>query len=166
MRTTRQVALGLALLSTVAISQGCHRGNQQEPAPVNGPITLYIRNNAYFDVNVYALPSTGVNPRVRLTTISGNSSAQVTVRSTSLQPGGQLVVYLHPIGTRYYWTSPPVQVQSDVAACLEIHANPDGNLSRSSLYVAPLTVTADSAASAAVATVPAVNRASFTICGE
>lgn len=166
MRTTRQVALGLAMLAAVALTQGCHRGNRQEPAPVDGPVTLYIRNNAYFDVNVYPLPSTGVNPRVRLTTVGGNSSAQVTVRSTSLRPGRQLVVYLHPIGTRYYWTSPPVQVQSDVAACLEINANPDGNLSRSSLYVAPLSVMADSAASAAVATVPVVNRASFTMCGE
>lgn len=166
MRTTRQVALGLALLSSVAFTQACHRGNREELAPINGPVTLYIRNNAYFDVNVYALPSTGVNPRVRLTTIGGNSSAQVTVRSTVLRPGGQLVVYLHPIGTRYYWTSPPVTVQSDVAACLEILANSDGNLSRSSLYVAPLTVAADSAASAAVSSVPVVNRASFTMCGS
>lgn len=165
MRPTRQVALGLALLSAVVLTGACHRGNRQEPAPLDRPVTLYIRNNAYFDVNVYALPSTGVNPRVRLTTVGGNASAQVTVRATSLRPGGLLVVYVHPIGTRYYWTSPPVQVQSDVAACLEIHANPDGNLSRSSLYVAPLAVTADSAASAAVATVPVVNRATFTTCG-
>lgn len=164
MRTARQVTLGVALLSAALLSAACHRGTRQAPEPIGGPITLHIRNNAFFDVNVYALPTIGTDTRIRLTTAAGHSSTQVAVRPTALRAGGILVVYLHPIGTRYSWTSLPVQVASDLVTCLDIQSNTDGNLSRSSLYTYPASVSAEEAPSAA-ATAPARHASSPSDCG-
>ena len=164
MPTARQATLGLALLSAALFSAGCHRSTRQAPEPIGGPVTLHIRNNAFFDVNVYALPTVGTDTRVRLATAPGHSTTSATVRPTALRAGGILVVYLHPIGTRYSWTSLPVQVASDMATCLDIQANSDGNLSRSSLYTYPGAVSTDAASSAA-ATVPVVRASSASDCG-
>ncbi|HEX4933715.1 MAG TPA: hypothetical protein VFV33_11085 [Gemmatimonadaceae bacterium] len=144
MRTSRQLAVALALCSVLVSAQGCHRGMRQ--APEAGPVALSIRNNAFFDVNVWALPTMGITPRVRLATVGGNSRVQLSVQPSSLRAGGVLVLYLHAIGTRYYWTSPPVMVSPDLVACLDIQSNPDGNLTRSTLYTLPKDVTTDDAA--------------------
>lgn len=143
MRTTRRAAMGVALLSAVVLTAGCHRGNRQAPAPIGAPITLYIHNSGFFDVNVYSLTSSGISSRVRLGTVGGNSKSQISVRPAAMRSDGGLVLYLHAIGTRYYWTSPMVLAHADLVACLDILTNPDGNLSRSSLYTLPKTLTSD-----------------------
>jgi len=95
------------------------------------------RNNAFFDVVVYALSSVDLDSRVRLATVTGHSEMRVRVTPSALRPGGILVVYLHAIGSRYSWTSPSLTVDPALDARLDIFANPDGSLSRSSLYLAP-----------------------------
>lgn len=115
-------------------------------------MALYVRNNAFPDVNVYSLPTIGIDSRIRLGTVTGHSNAQFTVPATALRPGGVLVVYLHAIGSSTYWVSPSVMVDPTQAGCLDIYANPDGSLSRSSLYTAAAPVageTVDAAARAA-----------------
>ena len=89
MRTSRQLAVALALCSVLVSAQGCHRGMRQ--APEAGPVALSIRNNAFFDVNVWALPTMGITPRVRLATVGGNSRVQLSVQPSSLRAGGVLV---------------------------------------------------------------------------
>jgi hypothetical protein len=120
----------------VAAGTGCHRA-QPEVAPLQGPVALLVRNNAFFDVVVYALPSTDVDSRVRVATVTGNSESQVSVPLTYLRPGGAMVLYLHAIGSRYSWTSPAVMVNPESVMRLDVYANPDGSLSRSTLYSAP-----------------------------
>lgn len=120
----------------VAAGTGCHR-TPPDLAPLQGPVALLVRNNAFLDVAVYALPSTDVDSRVRVATVTGNSESQVSVPLTSLRPGGVLVLYLHAIGSRFSWTSPAVLVDPESVMRLDIYANPDGSLSRSTLYSAP-----------------------------
>ena len=168
MRTARRAALGVALLAAVTLGAGCHRGNRQAPEAVGGPITLYIRNSGFFDVNVYALTSSGVTSRVRLGMVGGNSKSQITVRPAAMRSDGGLVLYLHAIGSRYYWTTPMVQVHSDLVACLDILTNPDGNLNRSSLYTLPKGVSTEAAPSATATETSAGSSSTLTVgeCGS
>lgn len=150
MLTLRRFVTASALLVALVATEGCNRKGSQ--APRGGAVALYVRNNAFLDVNVYSLPTIGIDSRIRLGTVTGHSTAQFTVPSTALRPGGVLVVYLHAIGSNTYWVSPSVLVDPTQAGCLDIYANPDGSLSRSSLYTAAAPVaneTADAAVGAA-----------------
>lgn len=138
----RRPVAAAALLATLLAAEGCNRRGSQ--APGGGAVALYVRNNAFPDVNVYSLPTVGVESRIRLGTVTGHSNAQFTVPATALRPGGVLVVYLHAIGSNTYWVSPAVMVDPTQAGCLDIYANPDGSLSRSSLYTAAAPVADDS----------------------
>lgn len=120
----------------IASTPGCHR-NAPLAEPLRGPVALFVRNNAYFDVAVYALPSIDLDSRVRVATVTGNSDSPVSVPLSYLRPGGVMALYLHAIGSRYSWTSPAVTVDPEGVMRLEIHANPDGSLDRSTLYAAP-----------------------------
>jgi hypothetical protein len=135
MRIAKRTVLALALGVSLVGAAGCRRTGQQAPWPA--PVSMQVRNNAFFDVVVYALPTVDLNSRVRLATVTGHSETRVTVSQTALRPGGVLVVYLHAIGSRFSWTSPSLTVDPELDARLDIFANPDGNLSRSSLYLAP-----------------------------
>ncbi|MCC6930978.1 MAG: hypothetical protein IT359_18450 [Gemmatimonadaceae bacterium] len=158
MRTVQRAALGVAILSAVTLGVGCHRGKGQAPEPVLTPITLYVRNSGFFDVNIYSLTSAGISSRVRLGMVGGNSKSQIIVRPAALRSDGGLVLYLHTIGSSYYWTTPMVLVHSDLVACLDILTNPDGNLNRSTLYTLPKSRAADIVdATAASATSGGVN---------
>lgn len=94
---------------------------------------LVVRNQGYFDVNVYVLQSAS-GAGIRLATVTGNSSATIKVPPNDLQLGYMLVVRLHAIGSRYWWDSPSVTMDAQSIAHLDITSDPDGNLSRSSLY--------------------------------
>lgn len=151
-------ALAAALLALA----GCNRYTSQ--APQGGAVALHVRNNAFLDVNVFSLPTTGIDTRIRLGTVTGHSSLELTVPSTALRPGGILVLYLHAIGSNSDWVSPAVLVDPTQAACLDIYANPDGDLSRSSLYTTIVAAAGDRAASTAVAPVTAAVRQDVADC--
>jgi hypothetical protein len=130
-RSVLAVLLGVALGS----QDGCRRAGEQ--APLTAPVSMLVRNNAFFDVVVYALPTVDVDSRVRLATVTGHSEMRLSVPLSGVRPGGVLAVYLHAIGSRYSWTSAPITVDPESEARLDIFANPDGSLSRSSLYLTP-----------------------------
>ncbi len=138
MFSVRRLVAAALLLAALPGMSGCGRRGSQ--APGGGAVALLVRNNAFPDVNVYSLATAGVDSRTRLGTVTGHSNAQFTVDATALRPGGVLVVYLHAIGSAGSWISPAVMVDPTQAACLDIYANPDGGLSRTSLYttVAPI----------------------------
>ncbi len=136
MTSIKRAVLAGIFGALVAAGTGCHRAPPAS-APLQGPVALFVRNSAFFDVVVYALPSAGVDSRVRVATVTGNSESQVSVPLTYLRPGGVMVLYLHAIGSRYSWTSPAVMVDPESVMRLDVYANPDGSLSRSTLYSAP-----------------------------
>ena len=132
MRIARRLSL-FAVLAATIWSIGCHRpGLGGGPSP-SYPVPLFIENHGYLDVAVYAM-RTSSGPHTRIGTVTGLSKARVIVPATELQTGGSLMLYLHAIGSARSWVSPAVLVSSDDAAVLEIYADPDGGLSRSTLY--------------------------------
>ncbi|HVZ78993.1 MAG TPA: hypothetical protein VG818_13505 [Gemmatimonadaceae bacterium] len=145
-------ALLIALLAS-----GCQwfsRGT----TPQAPPVSLVVHNYGFFDVNVFAL-QTDAGPALRLGTVTGLSSAELTVRSTMLRPGRILVVQVHAIGTQYTWTSPAVGVNEGELARLDVYTDPDGNMSRSTLYTfgemtLPRDTTADTTSAARLPLAP------------
>jgi len=121
--TTTSLALGLAAWSCIPLRGG--------PVPV--VTSLVVRNQSFFDVNVYAVPSSG-GPSTRLGTVVGASSATFPLHSLDLQTGGVLVVRLRAIGTNSVWTSDGVAVDQGVIAVLDVHTDAFGDCSTSSLH--------------------------------
>jgi hypothetical protein len=106
------------------------------------PLTqLVVRNDGFFDVNVSVVTSPGARPQ-RLGTVVGTSSASFPLHARDLQYGQYLVVQLHAIGTRDAWTSEPLSVDGEVVAILDIHTDPFGDCSQSTLHVVAVTDTA------------------------
>jgi hypothetical protein len=147
MRVTHQRRAGMAVAAVLLVAGGCWPFQRQEAQ--SEAIPLVVRNHGYFDVTVSVVPSSGAQGR-RLTTVTGNSGATVTLRRGDVQPSGMLVVRLHAIGTRYSWVSPGVQVDPGTRAYLEIYTNSDGALGRSTLWASPADAPARAPDSAAV----------------
>ena len=101
------------------------------PEPVIS--SLVVRNRGFMDVNVYALRSLGAD-QARLGTVVGASTATFPLHSHDLQPGGLLMLRIHPIGGTRWWTSPSVSVGDGVMAVLDVNTDAFGDCSRSSLY--------------------------------
>ena len=117
-------------MCVTALACGFRHARQAKPA-----ITLEVHNRSSFDVDVYALPSSGSQTRVRLGDVIGFTTATLVVPRHALRLGGNsLVLYLHAIGSNQSWISPEVTVSGDVMPCLDIHADVSGNLDRSVLY--------------------------------
>jgi hypothetical protein len=105
-----------------------------QPAPIPEPISLVVRNQGFFDVNVYVL-SAPSGPAIRLGTVSGNTIARLKVQPGNLQMGYTLVLRLHAIGSSFWWDTPAVTMDPSSIARLDINSDPNGNLSRSTLYL-------------------------------
>lgn len=130
----RIARLLLAVLSTSAVltvGGGCRALKRPGVSPPRIP--LMVHNNGFFDVDVSAVQSGGGNG-ARLGTVTGNSTASLSIRQTDLQTGGVLVLRLHAIGTSRSWVLPSVSVGSETHPRLDIYSDASGNLSRSVIY--------------------------------
>ena len=136
MRAARWI-VAIALLGAEAGMTGCYSRSARTTPPVH----LEVRNRGFFDVVVYGVPS-GVDARVRLGTVTGNSEARLTVPQHAVRPGGTLVLFVHAIGSAGSWLSPGVPVGDGTLATLDVLADSDGGLSRSVLYTVPGTSSA------------------------
>lgn len=101
------------------------------PEPVATSLT--VRNRSSFDVDVFAIPVQSAPP-TRLGTVLSNSAAIFSLHTHDLQPGGFLGVEVHAIGARGSWISDVVPVSSQEIAVLDVHADPFGDCSTSTLY--------------------------------
>ena len=134
-RNQRRVEATLAVAAMLAVGSGCSRPLRLDEPPPE-PLPLLVRNHGFFDVVVDLVGAGGARGR-RITTVTGYSSAQLTVRWIDLQPGQVLAVRVHAIGTRASWYSPGVAVHAEMTAYLDVYSGQDGDLSRSSLWAAP-----------------------------
>ena len=134
--------LRLACLTLLTVATAC-RGSHTQPAPIPEPVLLVVRNQGFFDVNVYVLPAPSSASAIRLATVTGNSTARIKIAPNQLQMGYLLIVRLHAIGSRYWWDSPSVTLDAESIAHLDIASDPDGNLSRSTLYTSAADSTGD-----------------------
>ncbi|HVA57666.1 MAG: hypothetical protein WBQ26_00660 [Gemmatimonadaceae bacterium] len=130
----RRGAVIVAAVFAVAAAACFRKGKGVEPA--RQPVVLVVNNRGFFDVDVYALSSSGASA-ARLATVTGFSVARLVVQPNLLQPGGVLQVRLHPIGTLVTWVSPSLQLSDGEHAQLDVYSDANGNLSQSVLY--PLT---------------------------
>lgn len=131
MRNPRLLLVMLSTAMLIAVGGGCRALKRQGISPPRIPLTVH--NNGFFDVDVNAVQSGGGNG-ARLGTVTGNSTASLSVRQTDLQTGGILVLRLHAIGTSRNWVSPAVSVGPETHPRLDIYSDASGNLSRSVLY--------------------------------
>ena len=127
----RRDARLLTFVGAIAVAASSCIVGRTGPQPAVS--SLVVRNRSFFDVNVYSLPSVSATP-LRLGTVVGSSSMTFPLRLHELQPGGFLVVQIHPIGTRSLWTSDIVAVGAGVLAILDVNVDAFGDSSRSSLY--------------------------------
>jgi hypothetical protein len=125
----------LAAVATVLAADACI-AKPKHPVPAPEPVRMEIVNHAFADVDVYVLPSSGTSG-IRLTTVGGFGKATLTVRPLQLQPGGILQLELHAIGSNRRWLTTALPVTSGEHVMLEIHADANGNMSRSLLYPLP-----------------------------
>ena len=130
-RRRRRDVRFVTLVGAIAVAVSSCIAGRTAPQPAVS--SLVVRNRSFFDVNVYSLASASASP-LRLGTVVGSSSMTFPLRSHDLQPGGFLVVQIHPIGTRSLWTSDIVAVGAGVLAILDVNVDAFGDSSRSSLY--------------------------------
>ena len=123
---------GWAEVALVIVAVGACRPGRGAPVP-ESPLFLDVENHSLFEVDVYALPTYGSTPRMRLGTAASFSTATFALRRNALRGDGSLAVYLHAIGSASSWVSPSVSLSSDMRACLDIYADPSGYLGRSNL---------------------------------
>ena len=129
----------IAAIAIIIAADGCRLFRMAGTAPERIPLT--VRNNGFFDVDVFSLQSGG-GTGSRLGTVTGNSTSQLLLRTSDLQSGGVLMLRLHAIGSNQAWTTPAVTVGRDIQVRLDIFADAAGNLSRSILYTAVIPDTA------------------------
>lgn len=133
----RGVQAALALAVAASAAGGCSRLFKRGGSSASPPVPLMVRNRGFFDIGVYVVQQ-AAGPGTRIGTVTGNSSARLQVRASSLQPGGILGLRLHAIGTRSYWLSPTIPVGEGVVVQLDVYMNNDGDMSRSTLYTVPV----------------------------
>lgn len=126
---SRRIAL-LALLAIAAGGMGCYKNGVGSSS---GTIVLMVNNRGYFDVNVFAVRSSGSNAR-RLGIVNGNSQRTILVPDTELQPGGAFQVAVRAVGSNYTWTSQPVQMGPGVVARLEVMSTAGANLNQTQFF--------------------------------
>lgn len=102
---TRFAVASLALLAACGGRAAVDESVQ--PAPY-APITVMVRNNAFSDVDIYAIAANGTVERVGM--VTGNSSATLTLRALPYV-AGPLRLVARPIGGGGLARTDPLLVQ-------------------------------------------------------
>ncbi|HEY0931822.1 MAG TPA: hypothetical protein VGE27_18005 [Gemmatimonas sp.] len=130
---SRRALLCLALATGALGLSSCRKN---APPPSSGDMTAIIvaTNRGFYDVNVYAVRSAGVQGR-RLATVQGGGSATFRVRESDQQPGGGVTLQLRAIGGRAVWISPTLNLGFGTAGRLDIVSNTGGDLRQTMFYM-------------------------------
>ena len=90
-------ALAAALLWPVACARNAAPDPNAVPMPEVGPTTVRVQNQAFLDVAVYVVRG---GLRSRIGTVTGNSTAVLTIPKSLVLPLTQLRFIANPIGGR------------------------------------------------------------------
>jgi hypothetical protein len=93
MRTLLALSLALTLGSTGA----CRHGAPSGAAMPDVATLVVVRNNRFYDMDVFVVRSGGGTP-TRLGMVTGNSSARFTIPSYVVGTGATLRFYADPVG--------------------------------------------------------------------
>ena len=131
-RPDRRAAFAALLLCALGLGTGCFR-NKSLAGGAPERAVLFVNNRGYFDVAVYAIRFVGELGH-RVGNVPGNTQQTVFVPASDLLPGGQLMLSVRAIGSRFSWTSPTVNVGPGIIARLDVYSTNAGDLSQSQLY--------------------------------
>ncbi len=98
-------AVGAFALGAVALG-GCYGRGRNAPEPEEDT-TVRVRNQSFLDHNIYVFNG---GARVRLGTVSGNSTAVLRIPRSVVQPGALLRFLADPIGSNVTPVSDQVAV--------------------------------------------------------
>ena len=95
----------------LVLALACHSGKSAQPDPDAGPppkTTLTVINQAFLDMDVYALPQDGA--RIRIGTSTGNSTMHFDIPSFLVRTSTTMRFLMVPIGGNYAPRSQLIQV--------------------------------------------------------
>lgn len=130
-RHTRRLAAAALFAAVSAVS--CHQYSPDTMATQPQSIDLFVRNDGFLDANVYAALPNGARG-ARLGTVTGSSSARLSVRLSDFWPNNVLVLRVHGIGAPNDWLSQAIIVQPPDYAELRLLSAASGDYRLSNLY--------------------------------
>jgi hypothetical protein len=130
--TIRRLAAAAIVAAAIAVSS-CHQYSEDTIAPAPQRIDLVVRNDGFLDANVYVALPNGQRG-ARLGTVTGFSSARLSIRPSDLHGGNVLVLRVHGIGSRGDWLSQAVILQPPDYAELALMSDASGDYRFSNLY--------------------------------
>jgi hypothetical protein len=128
----RRIAAGTLLAAGAAIFS-CQQYVADAAQPQPQHIEVIVRNSGFLDANIYAALPNGARGS-RLGTVTGNSTARLTMRPSDLQPGNVMVLRVHGIGARGDWLSQAVIVDPSDYAELNLMNDANNDYRFSNLY--------------------------------
>ena len=128
----RRIA-GATLVAAGAVVSSCQQHVEDTAAPQPQHIEVVVRNGGFLDANVYAALPTG-GRGARLGTVTGNSTARLSMRVSDLLPGNVMVLRIHGIGARSDWLSQAVTVDPSDYAELNLFSDANNDYRYSNLY--------------------------------
>lgn len=100
----RVAARSLLLLVLTVVASACYSSRQTGPLPPAGSDTtpLRVQNQSWLQMNVYVVAGGG---RVRLGTVSGNSTTTLQIPRHVVGQGREVSFYVDPVGSSQTATS-------------------------------------------------------------
>lgn len=107
LRLGRSLLLAAVVLVGTLPANACFRKGKSASTQVEVPTTVRVRNQGFLDVNVYAVRN---SQRVRLGTVTGNSTRVLTIPAYLLNGITPLRFIADPIGSQRQPTSDEIVV--------------------------------------------------------
>jgi hypothetical protein len=125
---------GATLVAAGAVVSSCQQQHFDDgAAPQPQRIAVVVRNGGFLDANVYAALPNGARG-ARLGTVTGNSTARLSMRVSDLLPGNVMMLRIHGIGARNDWLSQAVIVDPSDFAELNLMTDANNEYRYSNLY--------------------------------
>jgi len=125
---------GATLVAAGAVVSSCQQQHFDDAAaPQPQRIAVVVRNDGFLDANVYAALPNGARG-ARLGTVTGFSTARLSMRVSDLLPGNVMILRIHGIGARNDWVSQAVIVDPSEYAELNLMTDANNEYRYSNLY--------------------------------
>ncbi len=111
-------------------ASGCQVAPRSAPEPI--ATSLVVRNPSRFEVNIYAVPATGIAGGW-LGTVSPSSAKSLPVSARGLRGDHNLIVQARAVGANTVWTSQSVPVENGLVPVLDLAVDHVGNCAGSAL---------------------------------
>ena len=111
--------LAVTLIASLASAGACSRNRTTETAAPAVATLVNVRNNRFYDMDIFVLRSGGGTP-TRLGLVTGNSSGRFTIPAYLVGAGTTLRFYADPVGPSGVRMSEDLNVQPGDVVQLDI----------------------------------------------